>query len=179
MLEGIGYGGAIRRDGKIVRVPTAYDVREIPFSCGPRMAMTIPWGDVSTAFRTTGIPNIRVYSAASPKTIARVRRMRRLLPIAKLKPVQRLLQAFASRKSGSNERQREVGRTYLWGCVSNAAGASATITMETAEGYAFTIQSALNAIERLLGSPARSGSFTPAVYFGADFVKSVPATKLQ
>lgn len=179
MLEGIGYGGAIRRDGKIVRVPAAYDAREIPFSCGTRMAMTIPWGDVSTAFYTTGIPNIRVYSATHPKTIRRVQRFRRLLPLAKRKPVQRVLQALASRKRGSNEQQRESGRSYLWGCVSNAGGESVTLAMEVAEGYAFTVQSSLNAIERLLGSPARPGSFTPARYFGADFVFSVPATKLQ
>jgi short subunit dehydrogenase-like uncharacterized protein len=143
------------------------------------MAMTIPWGDVSTAFHTTGIPNIRVYSAVHPKIIRRVQRFRRLLPLAKVKPVQRVLQTLASRKRGSNERQRESGRSYLWGCVSNARGESVTLTMEVAEGYAFTVQSSLNAVERLLGSPARPGSFTPACYFGADFVFSVPATKLQ
>jgi hypothetical protein len=49
MIESIDEGGAIRRDGRIVRVPAAYDVREIPFSIGPRTAMTIGWGDVSTA----------------------------------------------------------------------------------------------------------------------------------
>src|SRR3954449_4542055 len=66
MIESIGDGGAIRENGKIVRVPPAFDAKEIPFSIAPRMAMTIPWGDVSTAFHTTGIPNIRVYTAASP-----------------------------------------------------------------------------------------------------------------
>src|SRR5262249_25235762 len=81
MLEGIGDGGAIRRDGKIVRVPVAYDVREIPFSCGARSALTIPWGDVSTAFHSTGIPNIRVYLAMAPRAIKRARRMRWTLPI--------------------------------------------------------------------------------------------------
>ncbi|MGA8809555.1 MAG: saccharopine dehydrogenase NADP-binding domain-containing protein, partial [Thermoanaerobaculia bacterium] len=42
MIESIGDGGAIREDGKIVRVPPAYDAKEITFSIGPRMAMTIP-----------------------------------------------------------------------------------------------------------------------------------------
>src|ERR1043165_9148363 len=52
MIESIGDAGAIRRDSRIVRVPPAYDVRTIPFSCGERTAMTIPWGDVATAFHT-------------------------------------------------------------------------------------------------------------------------------
>ena len=39
-------------------------------------AMTIPWGDVYTAFVSTGIPNIETYMAVSPKTIARMRWLR-------------------------------------------------------------------------------------------------------
>ncbi len=63
MIEGAGLGGAIRRDGRIKVVPQMYDVQEIPFTSGPKLAMTIPWGDISTAYRSTGIPNIRVYSS--------------------------------------------------------------------------------------------------------------------
>src|SRR5204862_1645042 len=106
MLEGIGEGGAIRRDGKIVRVPVAHDVREIPFSCGVRSALTIPWGDVSTAFHSTGIPNIRVYLAMHPQAIKRVRRMRWTLPILGLKPIRRLMQKFA--KGGPDAQKRNA-----------------------------------------------------------------------
>ena len=67
-----------------------------PSPCGARTAMTIPWGDVATAFRTTGIPNIRVYLAASPKAIARMRRMRSVLPLLSPKPIRRLLQRIAA-----------------------------------------------------------------------------------
>src|SRR3954451_22653173 len=92
MIEGIDEGGAIRRDGKIVRFPPAFDEKEIPFSIAPRMAMTVLWGDVSTAFHTTGIPNIRVYTAASPKRIARMRPFGASLPLLAIKPIKRLLQ---------------------------------------------------------------------------------------
>src|SRR5438270_6599605 len=119
MIESIGDGGAIRRDGKIVRVPPAFDAKEIAFSAGPRMAMTIPWGDVSTSFHTTGIPNIRVYTAASPKSIKRMRRLRPFFPLLAIKPVKRLLQSFANRRTGPDEPRRASGRTYLWGRVSN------------------------------------------------------------
>ena len=172
MIESIGDAGAIRRDGRIVRVPFAYDVRTIPFSCGERTAMTIPWGDVSTAFHTTGIPNIRVYLAASPKAIGRARWLRRLLPLLSPKPVRRLLQKLAAPRGGPDERQRAAGRVYLWGAVSNGAE-SRSMTMTTPEGYAFTIVSATNAVERILaGVPA--GAFTPAKLFGAELVSTVP-----
>jgi len=97
IIEGLGLGGAIRRDGKITVVPLLYDVREIPFSCGPRIAMTIPWGDVSTAYHTTGIPNIRVYKSMPPRMIARLRRFGWLLRFARLGPVRRFLQRRATR----------------------------------------------------------------------------------
>ena len=173
MIENIDEEGAIRRDGKIIRVPPAYDAKEIPFSCGPRMAMTIPWGDVSTAYHTTGIPNIRVYTAASPKTIARMRRIRFLFPLLGVKPVKRLLQAIVNRRSGPGEERRVSGRTYLWGRAANDSN-EVTMTMTTPEGYAFTVLSALAAVERLLASPKRPGSFTPAKFFGPEFVTTIP-----
>jgi len=173
MLESIGEGGAIRENGKIVRVPMAYDVRQVPFSIGTRTAMTIPWGDVATAYRTTGIPNIRVYIATHAKTVKRMRLMRPLLPIAGLKPVRRLLQKFANRRSGPDAQMRASARMYLWGEVRNASGAARAMTMTTPEGYAFTVVSALNAVERVLRS-TRPGAFTPAKLLGADFVATVP-----
>ena len=173
MLESIGEGGAIRENGKIVRVPMAFDVREVPFSIGTRTAMTIPWGDIATAYRTTGIPNIRVYVATHAKSVKRMRLMRPLLPIAGLKPVRRLLQKFADRRSGPDARMRANARMYLWGEVRNASGAARSMTMTTPEGYAFTVVSALNAVERVLRS-TRPGAFTPAKLLGADFVATVP-----
>jgi short subunit dehydrogenase-like uncharacterized protein len=179
MIEGLGKGGAIRRDGKIVRVPVLFDVREIPFPNGPRLAMTIPWGDVSTAYRTTGIPNIRVYTGTSRRAVKRLRRIRPFLPIVSLTPVKRVLQSIASRRSGPDEEMRTSGRTFLWGRVSARSGAELTMTMTTPEGYAFTVLSALAAAERLAGEPVRSGSWTPATYFGADFVRTIPGVTID
>ena len=178
MLESIGEGGAIRRDGRIVRVPLASDVREIPFSCGRRTAMTIPWGDVSTAYRTTGIPNIRVYNASSPKAIARVRRLSFLLPLVGIKPVRRLLQKIAERRTGPDESLRTSARVYLWGAVANARGEEIAMTMTTPEGYAFTTLSAVNSVERFLSGSARPGSFTPASLLGPEFVMTIPGVIL-
>lgn len=177
MIENIGDGGAIRRDGKIVRVPPAYDAKEIPFSIAPRMAMTIPWGDVSTAFHTTGIPNIRVYTAASPKSIKRMRRLRPFFPLLAVTPVKRALQAFVNRRTGPGEERRASGRSYLWGRVSDSKR-DVTMTMTTPEGYAFTVLSALAAVEQLLASPKRPGAFTPAKFFGPEFVTTLPGVEL-
>ena len=176
MIEGAGWGGAIRRDGKIVSVPQMYDVREIPFPSGPRLAMTIPWGDVSTAFHTTGIPNIRVYSAQSPRAVARMRRMRPLLPLLRLGLLRRLALRFADRTTGPSAEQRAKARTELWGRVTNGRD-EVTMTMSVAEGYTFTMLSAIAAVDGVLAAP-RPGAFTPALYFGADFVGGIEGTVL-
>jgi short subunit dehydrogenase-like uncharacterized protein len=172
MVEGIGKGGAIRRDGRITRVPSMYDVRTIPFSIGPRSAATIPWGDVSTAFHTTGIPNIRVYVAMPPKAIQRMRMMSALDPILALRPIKAILKKIADRRTGPGEEARQQGRTYLWGRVSDNSR-QVTMTMNTPESYQFTVLSALAAVERVLAAP-QSGAFTPARLLGADFVKTIP-----
>jgi short subunit dehydrogenase-like uncharacterized protein len=173
MIESIHEGGAIRRDGRIVRVPLGFDVLEIPFSCGLRTAMTIPWGDVATAWRTTGIPNIRVYNAASPRAIARMKRMARFLKLFRFAPLRRLVQRYADRRTGPSEAVRTAARTHLWGRVATTDGREVTMTMDTPEGYAFTVLSAVAAVERVMGGGIATGSLTPALAFGANFVRGI------
>lgn len=170
MIEGIHLGGAIREDGKIRKVPTAWDAKDIPFSCGVRHAMTIPWGDVSTAWHSTGIPNIRVYSGAPRGTVRRMRLARPFFPILGLKPVRRLLQAIAEKKQGPDEAMRERARMYLWGQVSRAGGEPVTMTMETPEGYALTAMTAVRSVERVLSGIA-PGAWTPSKAFGAEYIR--------
>ena len=56
MTMNVGKGGAIRKDGNITPVPAAWDTKEIDFGEQKKLAATIPWGDVSTSYYTTGIP---------------------------------------------------------------------------------------------------------------------------
>ena len=76
MVESLPSGGRVRIDGEIRHVPTAWKTMEIPFRHRTQLGMTIPWGDVASAYYSTGIPNIEVYTARSPKQIARLRRLR-------------------------------------------------------------------------------------------------------
>lgn len=174
MIEGAGWGGAIRKDGKITRVPQVWDVQEIPFPSGSRHAMTIPWGDISTAYRTTGIPNIRVYSVQPRRALRRMRRLRRFFPLLKLRPVQWIAQKFADRQKGPSEEQRARSSVELWGRVANANGDVATMTMTVPEGYTFTARSSVAAVERVLASTL-TGALTPALAFGSDFVETASA----
>ena len=175
MVESLPYAGAVRRDGKIVPVPLAMHAREFEFSCGKRWAMTIPWGDVSTAFHTTGIPDIRVYSGAPPRAIRRMRRMRPFLPLAGLTPLKRLAQWWIGRTvTGPDEEVRQTARVCLWGEVRNPAGQTRRATMETPEGYAFTAAASVECAMRVLGGGVGPGAWTPSRAFGAELAFTLP-----
>jgi short subunit dehydrogenase-like uncharacterized protein len=177
MIEGLPHAGAIRKNGRIVPVPVAWDVREIDFGgrAGRRWAMTIPWGDISTAYHSTGIPNIRVYTGTPPAMIRRFKRLAPLLPVAGWKPLKRLAQRWVERRvAGPTAEQRETGRMYLWGQARNAAGRTATATLETPEAYHFTAVSAVASAEHVLSGGVQPGAWTPSRAFGADFVTELP-----
>jgi short subunit dehydrogenase-like uncharacterized protein len=175
MIEGAAWGSAIRRDGAITRVPHLWDVREIPFASGPRVAATIPWGDIATAYRSTRIPNIRTYSAQSPRSIRRMRRLLPFLPLLKMKMLRRIAQKYADRRTGPSAATRAKARVDLWGRVTNGRD-EVTMTMSVVEGYAFTVLSAVEAVAEILASP-KSGALTPSLAFGSDFVTRIPGTQ--
>ena len=172
MIEGAGLGSAIRKDGRITRVPQAWDVREIPFPSGPRLAMTIPWGDISTAYRTTRIPNIRVYSSQSRRALKSLKRMKPFLPLLRITPLRKLVLKYADRRTGPSDSERAKAKVELWGRVTNARGEEVTMTNVVAEGYTFTMLSAVTAVERVLAS-SLTGALTPALAFGPNFVNEV------
>jgi len=177
MIESLPHAGAIRRDGKIVPVPIAWDAREIDFGgrLGKRQAMTIPWGDVSTAWHSTGIPNIRVYTAMSPAQIRRLRRFAPFLPLAGWKPLKRFLLRRVERKvTGPSEEIRQTARMYLWGEARNAAGERVTATLETPEGYQLTAVSSVECARRAAAGEVPAGAWTPSKAFGVHFVDTLP-----
>ncbi len=171
MIENVHRGGLVRRDGKLRRVPAAWKTRVIDFGRGPVPAMTIPWGDVSTAWHSTGIPNIEVYVAA-PWTTRVAARISRLFGwLLGSAPVQRYLKRRAqSGEPGPSAEERARGRSYLWGEATDAAGGKVVSRLRGPEGYTFTVRAALAVVERVLAGDAPPGFQTPSTAYGPDFV---------
>jgi saccharopine dehydrogenase (NAD+, L-lysine-forming) len=109
MLLG-GRDGAIRQDGRIVSVPRAWRTQRIPFRDRPRTAITIPWGDVSTAQWSTKIPNVHTYLALPPATRRLLPLMSLLQPLLALPAVRRFAERqIDARVSGPSADVRGVG----------------------------------------------------------------------
>lgn len=174
--EGLALGGRVRRDGRIVRVPHGYRIRRIDFGGGPRTAMTVAWGDVSTAFHTTGIPNIEVY-AAVPPAAAFAAKLGGVLGSLMAVPLVRDAVARRARLvQGPDTGARAKQPSFVWGEVENAGGVLRTCRMRTANGYDFTISSALAIVASLLDGPAPSGFSTPARLMGQEFASRLPGS---
>lgn len=174
-VEGLGKGGRVRENGELKRVPLAWKVRYFEREGEQRSAMTIPWGDVCTAYFSTGIPNIEVYMAVSPATIRRLRRLRLLGPLLGLKPVQQFLKRQVERKvRGPSDASRERSATWVWGEATNARGQRVARRLRTPNGYTLTVDAALGIIERLAQGEVPSGFHTASQLMGADYIEQLP-----
>jgi short subunit dehydrogenase-like uncharacterized protein len=175
MLEGVSQGGRVRIDGRLTQVPLAWKTLDVPFREGTRTAMTIPWGDVASAFYSTGIGNIEVYAAAPRRQIAMMRRSRWLLPVLGLKPIRAFVASqIEKRVHGPSQESLARDGSSLWGCVEDGGGSRVTATLTTPNGYALTVSTALAAVERLLATAPAPGFLTPSRAFGADFIDTIP-----
>jgi short subunit dehydrogenase-like uncharacterized protein len=181
MVEGLPEGGKIRKDGRIVKVPAAWKVETIAFTAeAPATAVTIPWGDVSTAFYSTGIPNIEVFLGASEAQIKQLKMPGLARWLIGLKPVQAFIKAqIAKRVTGPNDAERARDEMYLYGEASDPAGNKVVLRMRTPEGYSLTAESAVTAILRVLEGRLPAGAYTPSMAFGADFVLGLTGVKLS
>jgi len=175
MLEAAPQGGRVRIEGRLTAVPLAWKTLEVPFREGTRTAMTIPWGDVASAFYSTGIGNIEVYAATPMNQIELLRKVRWAVPALGVWPLDSLVRSWIGRRThGPSAESRARDTSSLWGCVEDDAGHRVTATLTTPNGYSLTISTALAAIERIFQSLPAPGFLTPSRAFGADFIDGIP-----
>src|SRR5690606_37130727 len=141
-------------------VPLAWKSREFTRQDGSqRSAMTIPWGDVYTAFVSTGMPNIETYMAVSPKTIARARWLRHLRWLLGLAPLQRHLQDKAGRTAGPDQQRRANSGCEIWAEANNASGKQVAASLRTPNGYDLTVTASLGIVEHLFSNTQPGGYY--------------------
>jgi short subunit dehydrogenase-like uncharacterized protein len=179
MTEGLGFGGKIRKDGKLVPVNLGDLVQEIDFGAFKSTTLCIPWGDISTAFRSTGIPNIEVYTGATESMIKNARRSKYLNWLLRLKPVKQFLLKQIDRKPGGpSEEKRLTGRSYLWGKAWDQSGNQAEARLETVSGYMLTAKTSVLIAEKILRGNFKAGYQTPAMAYGANLILEIETTRL-
>lgn len=171
VLEHASTGGAVRRDGAIERVPVGARSRAIDFGTGPQNGTLLPLADVSTAYYTTGIPNVETYVAMPDRAAQALRLVRPFGSLLGVDPLRRGVQ-WAVRTFGTDppEQAADGCRVSVWGA---AADGDRTVVsrLETPEPYSLTVDAATSALEELAEMATLPTGFeTPAVAFDAEFV---------
>lgn len=141
-------------------------------------AVSVPWGDLSVAYRTTGIPNITSYMAVNPILVALGRIGH---PLGKMLLKNTAIRSFAKSlaerfASPPDENRRETTKSYIWAKATNSSAQSAEAWLETLEPYQYTAKVALLVIEKV-AELHPIGALTPAQAFGMDFTLEVEGTQ--
>jgi short subunit dehydrogenase-like uncharacterized protein len=178
MTMNVGSGGAVRKDGKIMSVPAAWKTREIDFGEVTKTGVTIPWGDVATAFYSTGIPNIEVFTVVPPSNLKMMKASRYLGWLLSMKPFQDYLQSKIP-AGGPSDEERAKGKTLLWGEATDLNGNKVASRMQGPEGYTMTALAALNITQKILSGNFTPGYQTPAKAYGADLVLEIDGVTRQ
>lgn len=176
-VEGIGTGTRVRRNGKLRTEPIGVRARRIDFGQGDRLGVAFPWGDVSTAYRTTGITSITVYVAVAPSFRWAMLASNFLAPILRLSAMRKRMLAKAGATAGPDAIARQNSPTYLWGEVRNSSGEMRTARIRTANGYEVTIHGALAVIRHIMeANSLEPGFITPSLLCGTHLIEQLPGS---
>jgi short subunit dehydrogenase-like uncharacterized protein len=171
MIEYTGGGGLIRKNGKLVKVKAVYSTKTISLSGKNIRVVSIPWGDISTAYSTTGIPNITVYMSATSGMIFGMKVIRLLTPVLRTSVMKNMLKLWIDKMPpGPGEYERAGGRSQIWGRVENKSGNIVEAEMETREGYSLTAEMTWMIACKVLQGEIKPGYQTPAGVYGWNLV---------
>ena len=170
MIEAISAGTRLRRNGRIVSRDRA-ESGSCDFGKGKRQTIQVSWGDVATAFHSTGIPNIEVQFAASPTIAAFAGTPWFVKSFLGLDFVQSFLKLQTGMMpEGPSEAARRAGRAVLVGEARNKTGETVRSRLRTPDAYSLTAATAFDAARRAAAGEVKAGFQTPSLAFGADYI---------
>jgi|1186.fasta_scaffold55897_1 short subunit dehydrogenase-like uncharacterized protein len=160
----ISTSGALRRvDGKLVRGPLGVPSREVDFGSKKRTVGAVTWGDVVTAYHSTGIANITVLSSVPKASIG--------LKLVKFAPFRALAaRRIRRRPAGPNAQVRAATKVEIFAEVTSPRGVRRAL-LTGPNGYDITADAVVREIPLLAG--VRPGAHTPATALGPDFVRTL------
>lgn len=171
IVENLGRGGAIRKNGKITAVPNACKTMMVDFGEVKMLCACIPWGDVATAWYSTGIPNIEVFTGVNKRMVRGMKASNYMGWLLKTRLVKNFLKKrIDSNPPGPSAEKRKKAKSCLWGKVTNPAGQSCVSLLHTPEGYTLTAMSSVACAQKILSGNFTAGYQTPAMAYGADFI---------
>ncbi len=179
-IENMHRQGRIRKDGKVIQVPPAWKFVNVDFGRGPVKTVSIGWGDVSTAYYSTGIPNIETFMVL-PRTMIDFLHVSRLIgPLLNTRLAKNIMKSVIDAfPSGPSEENRKRGLAIIIGEATDGKGGRARARLQTPDGYSLTAQTTIEIMKRIFLSELKPGFQTPSLVYGPDFILQFPNTKLE
>ena len=179
-IENMQRQGRIRKDGKITQVPPAWQVLKQDFGRGPVNTVSIGWGDVSTAYYSTGVPNIETYFAVKPSAINLLRITRYIGPLLYTRAVKNILQWIirTANPHGPSRQRNETGFSLMVGEMRDGEKIVRT-KLRVAEGYWLTMLTTVEIMKRILNAEYKTGFQTPSLAYGTDFILQFNRTERE
>ncbi len=180
MLEGMGEGGAVRENGRIVRKPLGHKGFWVDFGLKKKFVMCIPWGDISTAYSTTAIPNIETYAGASPQSFQVLKWQWLFNWVLRTSLFRNYYRGKLNKQApGPSAEMRKQAQSLVWGEVTNKNGEKESVQLQCPEGYTLTVHSSLLITRKILQGKFKTGYQTPAGVYGEDLVLEIPGVKRE
>ncbi len=177
-LEALSRGGWARRSGTLIRVPLGSGGKRLKFPFGEQTILPIPLGDLESAYRSTGVPNITAYGTFSiPPAVARL-----ALPVVQQivsnAGIRQMLEQRIIKRTQSPVKTEaaQESHSYAWARARNNRGDVFEAWQEMGEGYDFTAEATVRAVEEVFRKRP-SGVLTPSQAFGADFALGINGVK--
>src|SRR5262249_34091955 len=137
--------------------------REFDYGEGPRPSVAVGWGDIASAYYTTGVPNIEVYFEATVPVQMMMTTNRYWGTLLKAPAIRPLLEFnIETLPDGPTDAERARGRGVIVAEAEDAVGHRARARLHTPEAYTFTCMTALGIVDRVLRGDVEIGFQTPA-----------------
>ena len=168
--------GAIRKNGVLVPEPVGKRGMQVNFTPWQQQSfvMSIPWGDISTAYLSTGIPNIITYTGIPKATWYFLKAQAGFNWLLRTHFIRGLVRTIIKSKSpGPGDAQRDKAVSLIRGIVRNPQGQSVTAFMRCPEAYSLTAYATLLIAQKILNGQFRPGYQTPATAYGENLVMEI------
>jgi len=180
MIENLGHKQMYRKEGKYEGAKIGAITRSVPFGPFERICTLISWGDISSAYFSTGIPNIKVYMGVTEKSLKKMRRMARFGWLIRQSWVKKyfLRQVDKRKHDGPKAEKRASSPTYLWAEAHDENNQVVTARMKVPNGYSLTADATATIVQKMISGDLKPGFQTPATAYGWQLLKDLKDVQL-
>jgi len=178
MAQRIGEKAVIRVNGKLVKRPLGFKGMWLEAAGKKRFVMSLQWGDISTAYHTTGIPDVEVFTGIKPNVYRLLKFQFLFNWLLRTKFIRNIIQQKINEQpAGPDDEQRANGSTTIWGKVWNSKGEEKISVLQCADGYSVTAWGCLLITQKILKGEFKTGYQTPASCYGKDLILAIPKSQ--